>query len=301
MKSIDIQTFDNHPTKFYFFDQTDKTPKGIVQIVHGMNEHIGRYSHFIEFLNSNGFIVVAEDHRANGTTASFGNVGKYEGKQTFFDTLKDVIALSQYAKQNYPNLALVLFGHSYGSYILQKYMQEYNDFDMAILSGSNYAKSLLNSFARRVAYLTVKLKGDNAPAKFITHMGFEKFDKKLKGSWLSTDQDEVEKHKSDKLCTRYFGAKFYYDMFFATTKSLYTKIGLQNISKDKPILLISGDQDLSNNRAKGLNKLYKIYKKNDLKVEIKVYKGARHELLFEKPQTKQMVMDDILNFITTYI
>ena len=44
--------------------------KGIVQIVHGMEEHIDRYDEFARFLARNGFVVGAHDHVGHGKSVS---------------------------------------------------------------------------------------------------------------------------------------------------------------------------------------------------------------------------------------
>ena len=44
----------------------DQEPKGIIQIVHGMIEHIGRYEEFAKYLASKGFIVAGHDHLGHG-------------------------------------------------------------------------------------------------------------------------------------------------------------------------------------------------------------------------------------------
>src|SRR5262249_15467138 len=53
--------------------------RGVVQIAHGMGEHIGRYGETIEALNAAGLIVYGNDHRGHGRTASlavpFGHFG----------------------------------------------------------------------------------------------------------------------------------------------------------------------------------------------------------------------------------
>jgi alpha-beta hydrolase superfamily lysophospholipase len=38
------------------------TPAAIVQIAHGMAEHISRYDEFASYLNQNGILVVGNDH-----------------------------------------------------------------------------------------------------------------------------------------------------------------------------------------------------------------------------------------------
>ena len=44
-------------------------PVAALQIVHGMTEHILRYSDFAEFLNGRGFAVYGHDHLGHGGTS----------------------------------------------------------------------------------------------------------------------------------------------------------------------------------------------------------------------------------------
>ena len=37
-------------------------PKAVVQLIHGIAEHIGRYDEFARFLNAHGYVVAADDH-----------------------------------------------------------------------------------------------------------------------------------------------------------------------------------------------------------------------------------------------
>ena len=52
--------------------QDDEKPAaGVIQIAHGVCEHIGRYDDFARFLASNGFIVCGNDHLGHGKTVEF--------------------------------------------------------------------------------------------------------------------------------------------------------------------------------------------------------------------------------------
>src|SRR5262245_37968702 len=78
--------------------------RGVVQIAHGMGEHIGRYLETIAAINAAGLTVYANDHRGHGRTAPdaahFGDFG--EGG---FDLLvEDMTRLSRIAKEDNPNL-----------------------------------------------------------------------------------------------------------------------------------------------------------------------------------------------------
>ena len=50
--------------------EPDETPKALVQIVHGMVEHIERYDPVMRILCENGFAVCAHDHLGHGKTVS---------------------------------------------------------------------------------------------------------------------------------------------------------------------------------------------------------------------------------------
>ena len=43
-------------------------PRGVIQLLHGVGEHAGRYAHVIEAPTGAGFIVYADDHRGHGRT-----------------------------------------------------------------------------------------------------------------------------------------------------------------------------------------------------------------------------------------
>ena len=43
-------------------------PKAVLQLVHGIAEHIGRYDRFARFMSDHGYLVWAEDHLGHGNT-----------------------------------------------------------------------------------------------------------------------------------------------------------------------------------------------------------------------------------------
>ena len=52
-------------------------PKAVLQIVHGIAEHIERYEEFARYLNELGYIVVAEDHMGHGQSIGEEGVRGY--------------------------------------------------------------------------------------------------------------------------------------------------------------------------------------------------------------------------------
>ncbi len=111
--NIFINSFDDTKLSCYLWDNV-KNPKGVVQISHGMGEHLLRYDRFAKFLNENGYIVFGDDHRGHGLTESDKDRGHHLG-DIFSDTVKDLVFINNYLQQKY-QLPVLFFGHSYGSF-----------------------------------------------------------------------------------------------------------------------------------------------------------------------------------------
>ena len=137
MKPEKFTSFDNTILQCYLWNDV-KNPKGVVQISHGMAEHARRYDAFAQFLNANGYIVFADDHRAHGMTSTKqskkGIYGYHKG-DIYNDTVRDEIAITAHLKERF-GLPVVYLGHSYGSMLGQRYIEMKNDSCGAILCGS---------------------------------------------------------------------------------------------------------------------------------------------------------------------
>lgn len=295
MKEGFFHSFDN--SKIYFYEWQDvKNPKGVVQIIHGMAEHAKRYDEFAKALNKAGFIVFADDHRAHGKTSGEANLGIYGGKDLFDDTLQDQLFISQMLKEKY-HLPLFIFGHSYGSFLTQAYIEKSTLHHKAILCGSALMKGKFEvKLARILAKLTARFKGSNAPAKLIEKLTFGGYDKKVKsGSWLNSDEDIAKEYYKDKFNGKPMSAKFYVDFFSAFTR-IYKKDLTKMIDPNKPLLLIAGENDPVGNNGKSVRNLHKFYLSLGIKdVQLTLYKGARHEIINEP--IKESVYADVISFL----
>ena len=290
-----IKSFDG--TEIFCYEWNDVTnPIGIVQIFHGMAEHAKRYDDFAKALNRAGFIVFADDHRAHGKTAKGKKLGTYEGKDVFYDTLKDEIFFSKMLKDKY-HLPLIIFGHSYGSFIAQEYITQCNEHTKAIICGSAYMRGRADiKFALALAW-ELKLLNSDKPAKLIEKINYGNYNKLVKtGHWLNTDKSEVDKYYQDEFNGKPLSNKFYFNMFNAF-RHIYKKSARSKISKTKPILIISGENDPVGSMSKSVKALFNYYKKLKIEnVELKIYPNARHEILNE-PKIKHEVYQDVINFI----
>ncbi len=275
---MEFSSFDGK--KIFVHEWTDvAAPKGIVQIVHGMTEHAARYDAFARFLNENGYLVAADDHRGHGRT-DIDTLGWCAGDM-FRDTVRDEAELAKLLRARYGNIPLFLFGFSYGSFLTQSFLGTYSSLiDGAVIAGSNYKKD----FEVYLGSVVSHLKGEKKPAKLIEKLSFGAYAKKFEdGQWLSADAENNAAYAADPLSGFTCSNRFYRD-FFRGLKSLYTKKYASGLKRDLPVLLVSGAEDPVGEAGKGVKKLYRYYtEKAGMKnVSLVLFEHSRHEFLNEK-------------------
>ena len=300
MEEFNIISFDGTDIACYMWNEVEH-PVAVVQIAHGMGEHCGRYDDFASFLNKNGFIVIAEDHRGHGKTCGYDNRGIVEG-DSYNDTISDMIALTGYAQKKF-KLPIVLVGHSYGSFLSQGYIERNGDaLAGVILSGSAYMNTAQVAFGRIVAKIQNAVFGGKKPAKLIGKLSFGAYDKQFKSekqpfAWLTRDKEVVKKYIADEFCGAAFDMSIAFQKsFFYGLKTVYLPASLERIPKTLPVFVASGDKDPVGGSGALVTKLYECYKGLGISdLNIKLYPDARHEILNEI--NKDEVYADFLAFI----
>lgn len=138
------------------------TPKGIVQIVHGMCEHKERYLPFMEYLAENGFYSIIHDHRGHGESIrSSEDLGYfYEGGWTAI--IDDINAVTGRARTEHPELPLILFGHSMGSMAVRSYAKRYDDLISGLIVCGSPSRNSGAGIGKLVARSYASLAGENA-------------------------------------------------------------------------------------------------------------------------------------------
>lgn len=257
-----------------------ENPTGLVQIAHGMAESTVRYDDFAEYLKGRGFLVFGDDHRGHGLTDP-GKTGYCEGEM-FEDTLKDMATLTKIYKEEYPDLPFFIFGHSYGSFLTQAYIERYPDNACgAVLCGSAYLHNASSFFANVVASANCLFGKKNRPAKLIEKLSFGIYNKKCtEGTFISSILEECDKYAECPDCNFTLSYAFY-KSFFGNLSKNYKKKYYKNINTDMPLLIIAGKDDPVGGYGKLIDKLYDFYKHKVgvEKVEKVLYPGVRHELL----------------------
>lgn len=280
--------------------------KGIVLISHGISEHGGRYGHFADFLNTKGYVVYSQDHRAHGLTA--GNRLGTDGTQdTFMEIVKDMRLLNQKARNEHEGLKIVQLGHSMGSFLSLRYAEAFPDsIDALVLSGNNGPGDKGSIMAgAAISRALISARGRHSRGDIINNMMFGKFggkikDKRTEFDWISRDTEQVDKYMEDQFCGIVMSNGFYGSMLSNLLK-VYDKEELTRIHRDLPILIVSGTDDPVGNMGNGPIALAKLLEKTTgtRSLFVRLYKGARHEILNET--NRDEVYGDILKFTDMHI
>ena len=235
------------------------------------------------------------DERCHGKTV--GSVEKLGKPKTdmFAETVKDHLFVSKFLKEKY-KLPLVFFGHSYGSFIGQAYLQKNEHASKVILSGSCYMKSAEVVAGKVVAALQRVFVGGLKDAKLIESISLKKYPKYFndEGCWITADPEKTKEFYAEPFNGTVFSINFYYYMFKHQLK-LYNKKKLAAVSKDVPVLIVSGDKDPVGKFGKGVKKLFKVYQKAGINAELLLYENMRHGVVQEIERKK--VFADLLKFI----
>lgn len=293
MKRENITMRDGKSVAFAFWDELDVPVKGAVVIVHGMAEHIERYDGFAKYLNSRGYVVSGFDDRGHGKTDE-NALGIAYG-DLFEDTVDDIAEEVELVKKRYGK-PVFLIGHSYGSFMTQRFMEKYLDKVCGvILSGSALQKGFIVNFGSMLANMKSK-KHANEPGRIFADLTFVAYDKKLKAKtvneWLTRDPAIVEEFNNNPL-DGFICSNGFYKSFFN---------GLKRVNRErKPmpsgtrLFIASGDADGVGGYGKLVKKLYKMYQGLGIEPKLKLYEGGRHEILNET--NKDEVYKDFADFI----
>lgn len=282
-------------------------PLGIVQIVHGMSEHVERYDEFARFLAGRGYIVCANDHIGHGKSVSdpseWGCLPSVGGKDVLIADVHELrkTVASRYSRQT----PYVMFGHSMGSFIVRAYLARHAEgLSAAVVCGTGQQPLLLSKFGNLVARRIASSKGDAYKSTFLDGLGAGAFAKKIDNprtefDWISTDDAVVDAYIADESCGVMFSAGGY-----ATLTDLTGEVvgaaAAEAVPKELPILFIAGALDPVGEMGKGVEKAAEQYRRAGVEtVDLTLYEGMRHEILNEPGRAE--VYADVADWIGAHI
>lgn len=283
----------------------DGAAKAVLQIVHGIAEFVERYDDFANYLTSQGYIVVAEDHMGHGQSIGEDGIrGYFHGG--WFNGVADTYKLMQDTMAEFPSLPYVLFGHSMGSFMARTILAQYPDsgISAAIICGTGWQPRFALPMLIKVVEGICKKNGEQNPSEQLQQMIFGGYNKKIANprtasDWLTRDEAIVDAYVAHPLCGFTPACGLLRDMM----KGIYFVEQPQNLAKMKkslPVLFIAGTEDPVGPYGKGVEKAAAEFIKAGMsKVSLKLYPDCRHEILNEL--NKQEVYNDISSWLADYI
>lgn len=284
----------------------DSAPRAIVQIVHGIAEHINRYDDFMSFLAENGILAVGDDHLGHGQSVTEADdLGFFNDKDGWDYVVMDEERLHDLMVEEYPNIPYIFFGHSMGSFITRTLIIKHPEmYDAAIISGTGHQGKALVYGGGIMANALVVLKGARSDGKALNDVAFGTYLSHIENprtpfDWLSRDEAAVDKYIADPMCGFICKASLYRDMM-GGVKFVTSQKNINKMKKTKPIYFMSGKEDPVGDYGVGVEKAYKAFCHAGLRdVQMRLYPGGRHEMLNETNRTE--VYKDILDWINEKI
>ena len=295
------------------------SPKAVLHIVHGMAEHSARYDRLARRLVAEGIEVWAADQRGHGKTSENrqndpsrgGLLGHCADGEGFSRVTADIDTLNRKIKRELCGIPVFLLGHSWGSFIAQNYIENFEGNSAGgkdpvmlagcILSGTRGPgggiKIAMGAPAMTfLAFILGERKG-SAIAKAAADGPYNKpfRPNRTNFDWLSRDEKEVDAYVSDPFCGKLCSVGFYRDMARALTR-IHRPEEMGKIRKELPIFIFSGSADPVGDMGESpaaLAVAYRHQKINNL--ETVLYPDARHEPLHET--NRDEVTESLLSWL----
>lgn len=264
-----------------------RAPRGIVQLSHGMIDYVERYEELADYLTGEGFILAGNNHLGHGKTAAdkseLGFFATADGVQL---VIKDLHTMNKYLRATYPELPVVMLGHSMGSFLARLYAVKYPHSIKGLIINGTAGKNPILPIGNALVSLIKLFRGEKYRSKLIAGMAFSGYNSKFPKSegnyaWLTRDVARVASRDEDPYTSFIFTVSAYSDLFRMLgdcNKASWFK----SFPKEMPTLIVSGDMDPVGNYGKGPDFVYKqLLLAGCCNVSLKLYDGARHELFNE--------------------
>jgi alpha-beta hydrolase superfamily lysophospholipase len=276
--------------------------RAVVQIIHGVAEHAGRYAELAERLIARGFAVYAQDLRGHGRSVPDPeHYGFFAEQNGWTQVLADVRLVNAHLRQAHPGVSVVMIGHSMGSFIAQDYaLGHREDIDLLVLSGPARHRGPLIRIGRALAAAVCRWRGARHRSRLINLLMIDAFRFSVRGrrtafDWLTRDAERVDAFIADPACG------------FATTVSLWrdvtealVRIGearqLARTPRRLPVLLLAGSRDPVGGMGSRVRALHEGYREAGVSdLTLRLYPGARHEPFNET--NRDEVIADLLEWL----
>ena len=281
-------------------------PRAILQLVHGIAEHIGRYDRFARFMSDHGYLVCAEDHLGHGNTPENAeDLGYTADKDGWGKMTDNVRALHERIAPQYPGIPYFILGHSMGSFLTRSYLIRYpGTVDACALLGTGQQpESVLKAGLAACRLEQIRL-GKRGRSKLLQSLCFGAYNSQFKpnrteSDWVCSVDEVVDAYIADPFCQVMPTVTLMRDMLTGIRFNQQAE-NLAKMDKTTPVFFLSGDQDPVGSNGTGVRAAYQSFLDAGCgHVRLKLYPGGRHEMLNE--HNWQDVYDELLSWFDQQI
>jgi alpha-beta hydrolase superfamily lysophospholipase len=198
----------------------DRNVRAVLQLAHGIMEHIGRYDTFAQFMAGNGFAVVGHSHLGHGKSAveekAKGIIADKDGWET---AVRDMRLVCDRTRDKYPGLPYSPGPFDWGATWRGTFLIRYqNLLTGCIISGTSQQSNLLINSGLAVAGLERLLHGLRYRSELLNKLAFGAYNKRIPNhrtpnDWLTRDCAIVDKYVADDDCGWIPTVGMFSDMF----------------------------------------------------------------------------------------
>ncbi len=300
-----INEGDGQSVFYTVFTPKTKPVLATVLVIHGMQEHSGRYEALALYFADQGFAVLTYDHPGHGKSVPdalamgfFREVDPDGLLISVADEMKNIL------KERYPEVSHFVLGHSMGSFITRCLLQQSGSaFDGAVIVGTG-GPLVGIGLIKRYFLMANRLNPHRRPGfnnlfSKVNNIRFSRDKDYSPTSWLSLNPENRINFEKDSLCGQPFTNNGFLGLFSlyrqATQKGWTTRI-----PKSLPFLFVSGADDPIGGFGKGVQKSVEDLKKDNFNdVDVELYKYMRHEILNES--IRQDVFKDVHTWMLKWI
>ena len=276
-------------------------PRGVVQVIHGMAEHVERYDALARLFASRGFVVCGDDHAGHGASCDPDGYGCLPARGGAEALVADEHTLHRLVTERMGSDApYLLLGHSLGSYIARVYLAEHGEgLAGVILSGTGTLPVAVSWAGHALARLICAVRGEKYRSKLLDGMGVGGYARAVPGptgcEWLSHNEKNVATYVADPRCGFMFSAGGYAAVTKLTARAC-SLAWARRAPHDVPLLFVSGAEDPVGDNGRGVRAAAELARRAGQRhVDMRIYEGMRHEIFNEDDGGR--VMADVLSWV----
>lgn len=271
-------------------------PKAILQFAHGMCGNKERFYPTMEHFTSKGFLCIANDHRGHGDSirqpADLGYM--YEGGSEAL--VDDMRMVSEYVCRRYPELPLVLIGHSMGSLAARVFAKRHDNLLSGLIICGSPSYNPMSGFGLGITYMLPRRTRMTLVQKASSASFNRRFRKEGVQAWTCSDPEVREAFMKNPKCNFTFTANASRALM-EMMREAYDVRDWRPDRPDMPVLFLSGGDDPCMSGLRKHEAAVEMMKKAGYAdVKSVIYPGMRHEILNEKE--KEKVWKDIESFLS---